>query len=162
RSGRVRRDRRRAGAAGTGPRGRGRGAAGKNRGSVHACGLNAGFSPHLASGQPWPGLCCDTHRRRGGTRNPTGRDMRKHLLGLMILAGLAGCSSDNGSDSAVSAAEALSAESFANGIPTDESLAAMRGSANSFASLPDRGGLLAYRSEETRLNSSHVKIWYAV
>src|SRR5690606_2629312 len=87
------------------------------------------------------------------TQNPTGRDMRKHLLGLMILAGLAGCSSDHGSDPAVSAAEALSTESFASGIPTDESLAAVRGSAHSFASLPDRGELLAYGGARTSRKS---------
>src|SRR5690606_380672 len=71
------------------------------------------------------------------------RDMRKHLLGLMLVAGLAGCTSesDSGRDTALGAA-ALQETAVAG--PTGSSLAALRGSSTSFASLPDRGELMAY------------------
>lgn len=70
--------------------------------------------------------------------------MRKHLLGLMLIAGLAACSSDKESDVAASDAPAAADPMAISGLPTGESLAAFRGSATSFASLPDRGELMAY------------------
>ncbi|MDH7454082.1 FG-GAP-like repeat-containing protein [Luteimonas composti] len=68
--------------------------------------------------------------------------MRKHLLGLMLIAGMAGCTSESG----VAPAD-NPGDTTANGpdaAPTAASLAATRGSTSSFASLPDRGELLAY------------------
>src|SRR5690606_9161967 len=81
---------------------------------------------------------------RGPTISLRERDMRKHLLGLMLIAGLAACSSDTESDIAASDARTIADPMAASGLPTDESLAALRGSATSFASLPDRGELMAY------------------
>jgi hypothetical protein len=69
--------------------------------------------------------------------------MRKHLLGLMLIAGLAGCTSESDSDSMDPAALRAPA-SLATASPTSESLAELRGSSASFASLPDRGELMAY------------------
>lgn len=70
--------------------------------------------------------------------------MRKHLLGLMLIAGLAGCTSESDSDPAgVASTEAVDAPDGSI-VPTGASLAVQRGSAASFASLPDRGELMAY------------------
>lgn len=70
--------------------------------------------------------------------------MRKHLLGLMLIAGLAGCSSESDSDSTgVASNKAVAAPDGAT-MPTGAALAALRGSSTSFASLPDRGELMAY------------------
>lgn len=70
--------------------------------------------------------------------------MRKHLLGLMLIAGLAGCTSETDSDIAgVASTKAVDAPDSSI-VPTGASLAAQRGSATSFASLPDRGELMAY------------------
>jgi hypothetical protein len=70
--------------------------------------------------------------------------MRKHLLGLMLIAGLAGCTSESDSDlTDVASNKAVDAPDGGM-VPTGASLAAQRGSAASFASLPDRGELMAY------------------
>jgi hypothetical protein len=67
--------------------------------------------------------------------------MRKHLLGLMLVAGLAGCTSDHGTDPAASrpaTADPLVASDPAQALPSQ------REPGTGFASLPDRGQLLAY------------------
>src|SRR5690606_33944881 len=83
----------------------------------------------------------DSPRGRGLThlRNS---DMRKHLLGLMLVAAITGCSSDPDVAQSGKAVEATGVEGASQ--PTASSLAALRQSASSFASLPDRGELLAY------------------
>ncbi|TYT27147.1 hypothetical protein FZO89_13245 [Luteimonas viscosa] len=70
--------------------------------------------------------------------------MRKHLLGLMLVAGLAGCTSESDSDPAAAAVPKTADSPASGSLPTGESLAALRGSPTSFASLPDRGELLSY------------------
>lgn len=65
--------------------------------------------------------------------------MRKHLLGLMLVAGLAGCSSEP--DTIPSANAGREATDVA---PTQASLAKLRAAGTSFAALPDRGELLSY------------------
>ncbi|WP_202844382.1 FG-GAP-like repeat-containing protein [Luteimonas saliphila] len=69
--------------------------------------------------------------------------MRKHLLGLVLIAALAGCTSesDSGRDTALGA---VAPREPVTDVPTAPSLAALRGSSASFASLPDRGELLSY------------------
>src|SRR5690606_37666893 len=72
------------------------------------------------------------------------RDMRNYLLGLMLIAGLAGCSSDTDPNPAASgpvanpAGPALADAGAAPAIPQRAP------GSTSFASLPDRGELLAY------------------
>src|SRR5690606_37873286 len=73
------------------------------------------------------------------------RDMRKHLLGLMLLAGLTACTPDGqtGRLEATAAGSEGGSRVPATSI-SQSSLAEDRGSAKSFASLPDRGELLSY------------------
>jgi len=70
--------------------------------------------------------------------------MRKHLLGLMLIAGLAGCTSESDSDLAGTSDATAKTGVAASGAPTQASLAALRGATTNFASLPDRGELLSY------------------
>ncbi|WP_158636521.1 FG-GAP-like repeat-containing protein [Luteimonas marina] len=70
--------------------------------------------------------------------------MRKHLLGLTLIAGLAGCTSEFDSDRTEASSPVAKAEASAAADLTPESLATLRGSSTSFASLPDRGELLSY------------------
>lgn len=70
--------------------------------------------------------------------------MRKHLLGWMLIAGLAACTSDTEPNSFASAPVA---DPSASPVPDTAAGAALPGRAagsTSFASLPDRGELLAY------------------
>ncbi len=70
--------------------------------------------------------------------------MRKELLGLLLVGGLAGCTSQWDTDRAdTSGSSAASAET----APTPAKLVAERGSQRSFASLPDRGELLQYAKD---------------
>ncbi|HRN62438.1 MAG TPA: FG-GAP-like repeat-containing protein [Luteimonas sp.] len=69
--------------------------------------------------------------------------MRKHLLGLVLIAGLAGCSSESDPGSIVNSEASTGLSSIAS-VPTPASLAAVRGASAHFASLPDRGELLSY------------------
>jgi len=70
--------------------------------------------------------------------------MRKHLLGLMLIAGLAGCTSESDSDLAGTSDATARMGVATSGAPTPASLAALRGATTNFASLPDRGELLSY------------------
>ena len=85
--------------------------------------------------------------------------MRKHLLGLMLIAGLAGCSSE----SDVGSADGVTKAAGSKGAPalTSKSLAAQRESATSFASLPDRGELLAYGGAR-KVRTSGAYTWHPV
>lgn len=69
--------------------------------------------------------------------------MRKHLLGLVLIAGLGACTSDERSGSPAGG-DSVDAMSSVAPMPTPASLAAARGSVQHFASLPDRGELLSY------------------
>jgi len=72
--------------------------------------------------------------------------MRKDLLGLLLIGGLAGCTSQWDTDRAEASSAALAASRAETGpavaVPTPS-----RGSLSSFASLPDRGELLQYASD---------------
>lgn len=72
--------------------------------------------------------------------------MRKDLLGLLLIGGLAGCTSQWDTDRAEASSAAPAASRAETGlavaVPT-----ASRGSLSSFASLPDRGELLQYASD---------------
>ena len=87
------------------------------------------------------------------------RDMRTHLLGLMLIAGLAGCSSE----SDVGSADGVTKTAGGDAAPklTSTSLAAQRESATSFASSPDRGELLAY-GDARKARSSGAYTWHPV
>ena len=85
--------------------------------------------------------------------------MRKHLLGLMLIAGLAGCSSESDVGSADGVTKTAGNESAPK--PTSTSLAAQRESATSFASLPDRGALLAYGGAR-KVRQSGAYTWHPV
>jgi hypothetical protein len=89
--------------------------------------------------------------------------MRKHLLGLMLIAGMAGCTSE--SDSVPAGGTDLdgmaSLDSLPTAGPTATSLAATRGSASSFAALPDRGELLAYGGAR-KARTSGAYTWHPV
>lgn len=72
--------------------------------------------------------------------------MRKHLLGLVLAAGLAGCGLESGPNGPglASDKERPATSTVAEGLLTPEGLAQSRGSSKSFASLPDRGELVSY------------------
>ena len=71
--------------------------------------------------------------------------MRKELLGLLLIGGLAGCTSQWDTDRVE--ASRSSAAAKADSAPTPAKLVADRGSQRSFASLPDRGELLQYAKD---------------
>src|SRR5690606_10886246 len=107
-----------------------------------ALGRRAGAARPAAAGRRLPirgaaGLCCETLRRGRGLTHLWNRDMRRHLLGLMLIAGMAGCTSE--SDVAPSDKSGDTAAADLDAAPTASSLAVTRGSISSFASLPDRG-----------------------
>ena len=70
--------------------------------------------------------------------------MRKHLLGLMLIAGLAACTSDSDPTSAASGTVADPAGSPQLDAAAAPAVALRAPGSTSFASLPDRGELLAY------------------
>ena len=70
--------------------------------------------------------------------------MRKHLLGLMLIAGLAACTSDSDPNPATSGAVADPAGSPLLDAAAAPALPLRAPGSSSFASLPDRGELLAY------------------
>jgi len=72
--------------------------------------------------------------------------MRKDLLGLLLIGGLAGCTSQWDSDRS-EASLATSVAPRAETGPSAPPPTAPRGSLSSFASLPDRGELLQYASD---------------
>ncbi|MGJ4727971.1 reprolysin-like metallopeptidase [Luteimonas sp. SDU101] len=87
--------------------------------------------------------------------------MRKHLLGLMLIAGMAGCTSESDVAPAAGEADAL-ARSGSGVLPTTAgSLAAARGASTSFAALPDRGELLAYGGAR-KVRTSGAYTWHPV
>lgn len=89
------------------------------------------------------------------------RDMRKHLLGLMLIAGLAGCTSESDPTAPLASVDdALQGASSA--VPTQASLAAARGSLKSFASLPDRGELVAYGDGVRKVRRSGAYTYHPV
>src|SRR5690606_41907199 len=99
------------------------------------------------------GLACSLHAARvcgaaarvgGAPPHMRERGMRERLLGWMLLAGLAACTSD---PEPTSFASAPVADPSASPVPDTAAGAALPGRAagsTSFASLPDRGELLAY------------------
>lgn len=70
--------------------------------------------------------------------------MRKHLLGWMLIAGLAACTSDTEPNSFASAPVADPSASPVPGTAAGAALPGRAAGSTSFASLPDRGELLAY------------------
>src|SRR5690606_5033086 len=90
---------------------------------------------------PNAGLCCETLRRGRGLTHLWNRDMRRHVLGLMLIAGMAGCTSESDIATADKSGD-ITAAGPDSAAPTAS--LATRGSASSFASLPDRGELLSY------------------
>ena len=86
--------------------------------------------------------------------------MRKHLLGLMLITGMAGCTSESDTVPASGTAERIGAAA-PDAVPTATSMAAMRGSTASFAALPDRGELLAYGGARTA-RTSGAYTWHPV
>lgn len=85
--------------------------------------------------------------------------MRKHLLGLMLIAGMAGCTSE--SDVAPAGSGEDLAAAGPDGAPTQASLAAIRGSTANFAALPDRGELLAYGGAR-KVRTEGAYTWHPV
>ena len=71
--------------------------------------------------------------------------MRKELLGLLLIGGLAGCTSQWDTDRAEASRSSPAAK--AESVQTPAKLVAERGSQRSFASLPDRGELLQYAKD---------------
>ena len=86
--------------------------------------------------------------------------MRKHLLGLVLIASVAGCTSESDLAPAEGTAGLL-AQSGQDVPPTASSLSVARGSATSFASLPDRGELLAYGGAR-KVRASGAYAWHPV
>ena len=86
--------------------------------------------------------------------------MRKHLLGLVLIASVAGCTSESDVAPAQGKAGSL-AQSGSDFLPTTSSLSAARGSATSFAALPDRGELLAYGGAR-KVRTSGAYTWHPV
>lgn len=86
--------------------------------------------------------------------------MRKHLLGLMLIAGMAGCTSESDVTPAAGKADAL-VKSRQDLLPTARSLATTRGSHTSFAALPDRGELLAYGGAR-KVRTAGAYTWHPV
>lgn len=85
--------------------------------------------------------------------------MRKHLLGLMLIAGMAGCTSESDIVPAGSAEDI--AATVPDAVPTAASLAAARGATSAFAALPDRGELLAYGgARKVRMEGAYT--WHPV
>ena len=72
--------------------------------------------------------------------------MRKELLGLLLIGGLAGCTSQWDTDRAEASSRSSSAAK-AESEQTPAKLIAERGPQRSFASLPDRGELLQYAKD---------------
>ena len=70
--------------------------------------------------------------------------MRKELLGLLLIGGLVGCTSQWDTDRAEASRSSTATDKAA---PTPAKLVAERGSQRSFASLPDRGELLQYAQD---------------
>ena len=85
--------------------------------------------------------------------------MRKHLLGLMLVAAITGCSSESDVALPGKAGEVAGANGAAP--PTATSLAANRGSTTAFASLPDRGELLAYGGAR-KVRTEGAYTWHPV
>ena len=85
--------------------------------------------------------------------------MRRHLLGLMLIAGMAGCTSD--SDVAPAGTPGDIASAGPDAMPTAASLAAARGSTTGFAALPDRGELLAYGGAR-KVRTEGAYTWHPV
>src|SRR5690606_6681153 len=88
-------------------------------------------------------VCCDTPRLRGDSLTRE-RDMRKHLLGLMLIAGLAACSSDTDPNPTASGPVADPAGSSLPDAAAAPAIPHRAPGSTSFASLPDRRELLAY------------------
>lgn len=86
--------------------------------------------------------------------------MRKHLLGLVLIAGIVGCTSEPGVEPASGMRDA-SVQSGEGAFPTAGSLSAARGAASSFAALPDRGELLAYGGAR-KARTSGAYTWHPV
>jgi len=84
--------------------------------------------------------------------------MRKHLLGLMLIAGLAGCSSE---PHVTADGAAKPASDDAGMAPALVSPVAPRQSAGTFAALPDRGELLAYGGAR-KVHQSGAYTWHPV
>ena len=72
--------------------------------------------------------------------------MRKELLGLLLIGGLVGCTSQWDTDRAEASRSSTAANKAASAL-TPAKLVAERGSQRSFASLPDRGELLQYAQD---------------
>ncbi|WP_298579256.1 FG-GAP-like repeat-containing protein [uncultured Luteimonas sp.] len=87
--------------------------------------------------------------------------MRKHLLGLMMIAGVAGCTSEPGVESVSPGAESPAQSKAESPAPTASSLALARGAASGFAALPDRGELVAYGGAR-KTRSSGPYTWHPV
>lgn len=85
--------------------------------------------------------------------------MRRHLLGLMLIASMAGCTSEPDVAPADHAADR--AATGPDAAPTAASLSAMRGSPASFAALPDRGELLAYGGAR-KVRTEGAYTWHPV
>jgi len=86
--------------------------------------------------------------------------MRKQLLGLVLIAGMAGCTSESNVTPAEGKAGPL-AQSGSDLPPTASSLSATRGSTTSFAALPDRGELLSYGGAR-KVRTSGAYTWHPV
>ncbi|MGY1410412.1 FG-GAP-like repeat-containing protein [Luteimonas sp. A611] len=86
--------------------------------------------------------------------------MRKHLLGLMLITGMAGCTSESDIVPASGTADSVGLAN-PDTAPTAASLAAMRESTASFAALPDRGELLAYGGAR-KARTSGAYTWHPV
>ncbi len=87
-------------------------------------------------------------------------DMRKHLLGLVLIAGMAGCTSEPEVGPA-SGTRDVPAQLGRAPMPSADSLAAARGSTSNFAALPDRGELLAYGGVR-KVRTSGAYTWHPV
>ena len=86
--------------------------------------------------------------------------MRKELLGLLLIGGLVGCTSQWDTDRAEASRSSTAANKAASAL-TPAKLVAERGSQRSFASLPDRGELLQY-AQDRKVRKSGAYTYHPV